>query len=101
MEAILKDTDLEEKADTQVPIWPKMMSVIHIQTSVLIIFHHPANKEIQRNNIVPTPRRPSCQEVKNENLALESPSSEILDLYSLTNPLLESTRTAEDISGTF
>ena len=67
MEAILKDTDLEEKADTQVVIRPKMMSVIHTQTSVLIIFHHPANREIQCNNIVPTPRRPSCQEVKNEN----------------------------------
>ena len=67
----MKDTDLEEKADTQVVICPKMMSVIHTQTSVLIIFHHLANREI-RCNIVLTPRRPSCQEVKNENSALES-----------------------------
>ena len=51
VEAILKDTDLEEKADTQVAIRPKMMSVIHTQTSVLIIFHHPANREIRCNNI--------------------------------------------------
>ena len=71
MEAILKDTDLEEKADTQVTIRPKMMSVIHTQTSVLNIFHHPANREIQCN-IVLTPRRPSCQEVKNETSVLES-----------------------------
>ena len=68
----MKDTDLEEKADTQVAIRPKMISVIHTQTSVLIIFHHPAIREIQRN-IVPTPRRPSCQEVKNENSVLELP----------------------------
>ena len=72
VEAILKDTDLEEKADTQVAIRPKMMSVIHTQTSVLIIFHHPAYIEIQCN-IVPTPRRPSCQEVRNENSVWESP----------------------------
>ena len=45
MEAILKDTDLEEKADTQVVICPKMMSDIHSQTSVLIIFRHPANEK--------------------------------------------------------
>ena len=50
VEAILKDTDLEEKADTQVTIRPKMMSVIHTQTSVLIIFH--TIQQIEKYNAI-------------------------------------------------